>query len=56
MGCVRSPWCSGACPSSDWSFKLLPGFDQVNGEVIALALPIHAGMALGLRYAFPSSA
>jgi hypothetical protein len=27
----------------------------VNGEVIALALPIHAGMALGLRYALPRS-
>jgi hypothetical protein len=29
--------------------KLLPGFDQVNGSVIALALPAHIGVALGLR-------
>lgn len=25
--------------------KLLPGFDQVNGEIIALALPTHLGVA-----------
>jgi hypothetical protein len=35
--------------------QVLPGFDQVNGEVIALALPIHVGLALGLRQAFPLS-
>jgi Domain of unknown function (DUF4105) len=29
--------------------KLLPGFDQVNGSVITLALPAHIGVALGLR-------
>jgi hypothetical protein len=29
--------------------KVLPMFDQVNGPVIALALPIHLGVALGLR-------
>jgi hypothetical protein len=28
--------------------KLLPGFYQVNGSVIALALPVHAGLAAGL--------
>jgi hypothetical protein len=32
--------------------QVLPGFDQVNGQVIALALPIHLGFALGLRRAF----
>jgi len=32
--------------------QVLPGFDQVNGQVIALALPIHLGFALGLRSAF----
>jgi hypothetical protein len=36
--------------------QALPGFDQVTGEVIALALPVHAGMALGLRHAFPRPA
>lgn len=29
--------------------QALPRFDQVNGEVIALALPIHLGVVLGLR-------
>lgn len=28
--------------------QILPGFDQVNGPVIALALPIHLGFALAL--------
>jgi hypothetical protein len=32
--------------------QLLPGVDQVNGQVIALALPIHVGFAVGLRHAF----
>jgi hypothetical protein len=31
------------------ALKLLPGFDQVNGQAIALALPIHLGVAAGLR-------
>lgn len=35
--------------------QVLPGFDQVNGQVIALALPIHAGFALGLRRAVSPS-
>jgi hypothetical protein len=34
--------------------KLLPGFDQSNGELIALALPIHAGVWAGLRSRAPS--
>jgi hypothetical protein len=28
--------------------KLLPVFYQVNGQVIALALPAHAGVAAGI--------
>jgi hypothetical protein len=31
--------------------QVLPSFDQVNGQVIALALPIHIGFAVGLRRA-----
>ena len=27
------------------ALQALPGFDQVNGEVIALALPVHAAVA-----------
>ena len=30
--------------------KLIPGFDQVNGEIIGLALPIHLGVAAGCYY------
>jgi uncharacterized membrane protein len=29
--------------------KVLPGFDQANVQVIALALPAHVGVAAGLR-------
>jgi hypothetical protein len=29
--------------------KPLPAFYQVNGEIIALALPIHLGVAAGVR-------
>ena len=28
--------------------QVLPGFDQVNGEVIALTLPAHLGLYSGL--------
>lgn len=34
--------------------KLLPGFDQSNLELIALALPIHLGLLVGLRSRRPS--
>ena len=34
--------------------KLLPGFNQQNLELIALALPIHAGLWAGLRSRGPS--
>jgi hypothetical protein len=36
--------------------QVLPGMDQVNGQVIALALPIHLGFALGLWRALGPSA
>ena len=35
--------------------QALPGFDQANGQVIALTLPMHLGIALGLRRAFRSA-
>lgn len=35
--------------------QVFPGLAQVNGQVIALALPIHIGFAVGLRRAFPLS-
>lgn len=33
--------------------QLVPGFDQRNGEIIALMLPIHLGLAAGVRWALP---
>ena len=33
------------------AIQALPGVDQVNGAVVALALPIHLGIAFGLRRA-----
>jgi hypothetical protein len=35
--------------------QVLPGVDQVNGPVIALALPIHLGFAIGLLRALHAS-
>ena len=32
--------------------QALPGFDQVNGEIIALALPVHVGLAAGVVLGF----
>ena len=34
--------------------KGLPGWGQANAEIIALTLPLHAGLALGLRAAIRS--
>ncbi len=33
--------------------QLLPGFDQVNGEVLAVLLPAHAGLTWGVLRAWP---
>jgi hypothetical protein len=35
------------------SLQVLPGFDQVNGEVLAVLLPAHAGLAWGVLRAWP---
>jgi hypothetical protein len=35
--------------------QVLPGFDQVNGEVVAVLLPAHAGLAWGALRAWPPS-
>jgi hypothetical protein len=29
--------------------KLLPGFDQANWEVVAVAVPAHLGLLMGIR-------
>jgi hypothetical protein len=58
---IRSTSCSGQRPvwlaafPAALSFgglllKLVPGFNQVNGEIIGLALPIHLGVAAGCYY------
>ena len=35
--------------------QVLPGFDQVNGEVLAVLLPAHVGLAWGVRRAWRAS-
>jgi hypothetical protein len=58
---------AGAAPAGRWAraaaltlaalsvlgfvLQVLPGLDQVNGPIIALLLPIHLGVAVGLRRA-----
>ena len=34
--------------------QLLPGFDQVNGEILALTVPAHFGLAWGVLKAWPT--
>jgi hypothetical protein len=49
----RRVWISGflaALSLGGLVLKLIPGFSQVNGEVIGLALPIHLGVAAGCYY------
>ena len=35
--------------------QVLPGFDQVNGEVVAVLFPAHVGLAWGVLRAWPPS-
>jgi hypothetical protein len=35
--------------------QVLPGFDQVNGEVLAVLLPAHVGLSWGVLRAWPPS-
>ena len=35
--------------------QVLPGFDQINGEVMAVLLPAHVGLAWGVLRAWPPS-
>ena len=35
------------------ALQLMPGLDQVNGEILALALPAHLGLAWGVLRAWP---
>ena len=34
-----------------WLLQVLPGLDQLNGPIIALALPVHLAIAAALRRA-----
>jgi hypothetical protein len=36
------------------ALQILPGFDQVNGEILALTVPAHFGLAWGVLEAWPS--
>ena len=49
----RRVWLAGflvALSAGGLLLKLVPGFYQVNGEIIGLALPIHLGVAAGCYY------
>ena len=49
----RRVWVAGflaALSLAGLLLKLVPGFYQVNGEIIGLALPIHLGVAAGCYY------
>ena len=45
----RIAWTLAGIAFAGFVLKLLPSFYQVNGEIIALALPAHLGIALSLR-------
>ena len=49
----RRVWVAGflaALSSAGLLLKLVPGFNQVNGEIIGFALPVHFGVAAGCYY------
>ena len=49
----RRVWISGflaVLSLAGFALKLIPGFYQVNSEIIGLALPIHLGVAAGCYY------
>jgi hypothetical protein len=45
----RLAWIVAALALAGFVIKILPPFNQVNGEIIAMMLPAHAGIALALR-------
>jgi hypothetical protein len=45
---VLLAWATAGLALLGAALQLLPAFDQVNGEVVALALPLHLGLAVGL--------
>jgi hypothetical protein len=49
----RLTWTVAGIAVAALAFKALPGFRQVNWEIIALMLPAHVGIALSLRRRMP---
>ena len=45
----RLAWIVTGIAAAGLALKVLPSFNQVNGEIIALTLPAHLGIALSLR-------
>ena len=45
----------GGLAISGFFVQVLPGFGQVNGEVMAVLLPAHVGLAWGVLRAWPPS-
>ncbi len=49
-------WGVAAASVAGLLLQALPGFDQVNGEILALAVPAHVGLAGGLWLAVRGTA
>ncbi len=45
----RVAWVVAGLAALGAILQLLPGFDQVNGEIVAVSLPIHVGIVVGLE-------
>jgi hypothetical protein len=45
----------GLVAAVGFAIQVIPGFDQVNGEVLAVLLPAHMGLAWGVIRAWPPS-
>lgn len=45
---ARVAWVAAALSALGLVLQILPGLDQVNGQIIALLLPVHVGLALAL--------
>ena len=44
----RLAWIVAALATAGFAIKILPAFHQVNGEIVAMMLPAHVGIALAL--------
>jgi len=55
LGTARVAWIIAGASIAGFVLQILPGLDQMNGELIALALPIHLGLAVALTGVRPTT-